>query len=119
MRCYGAHAYVACCAMCGAAAESILLAVAIERRSEPDVLKMYQGMGGRGRVEKLIVGQLPEQLRIEFLGFTTLVKYWRDEAAHGRASRTGDDEAYTSLALLLRFAKYVSDHWTELTSRGA
>ena len=29
VRCYGAHAYLACCAMCGAAAESILLALAI------------------------------------------------------------------------------------------
>lgn len=26
IRCYGAHAYLACCAMCGAAAESVLLA---------------------------------------------------------------------------------------------
>src|SRR5262249_35556513 len=31
LRCYGAHAYLACCAMCGAAAESITLAIAIHK----------------------------------------------------------------------------------------
>ena len=67
----------------------------------------------------MVVGTLTEALRREFLGFTTLIKYWRDEAAHGKASQIGDNEAYTSLALLLRFAQFVNDHWSELTSRGA
>ncbi len=30
VRCYGAHAYLACCAMCGAASESILLATPLQ-----------------------------------------------------------------------------------------
>src|SRR5262245_10557800 len=30
VRCYGAHAYLACCALCGAEAESLLLAAAIK-----------------------------------------------------------------------------------------
>jgi hypothetical protein len=41
VRCYGAHAYLAWCAMCGASAESILLAAAIAKRGEQQVLKTY------------------------------------------------------------------------------
>lgn len=119
IRCYGAHAYLACCAMCGAAAESVLLATAIAKRSESEVLKAYHSSNGRIRVEQMVVGQLTEPLRREFMGFTTLLKYWRDEASHGKASHIGDNEAYTSLAMLLRFAQFVGDHWVELTSRGA
>ena len=44
-----------------------------------------------------------------------LLKYWREEASHGRPSGITDDEAYTSLALLLRLAKYVDEHWDLLT----
>jgi len=44
----------------------------------------------------------------------TGIKYWRDEAAHGKASNIGDNEAYTSLALLLRFAGFVNEHWQDL-----
>lgn len=117
IRCYGAHAYLACCAMCGAAAESVLLATASSKKSEVDVFKLYTSGSGRGRVEKLVIGQAPEQIRREFLGFTLLLKYWRDEAAHGRASSIKDNEAYTSLALLLRFAGFVHEHWKVLTAR--
>lgn len=67
----------------------------------------------------MVVGQLSEQLRREFLGFTTLLKYWRDEASHGKASQIADNEAYTSLALLLRFSQFVGDHWPDITRRGA
>lgn len=108
---------LACCAMCGAAAESVLLATAIAKRSKVEVVKAYHSSNGRSRVEQMVVGQLPEALRREFMGFTTLLKYWRDEASHGKPSQIGDNEAYTSLAMMLRFSHFVSDHWTELTSR--
>jgi len=116
VRCYGAHAYLACCAMCGAAAESILLATAIAKvGSEPEVLKKYLASGGRRSVEQIVVGQAPDNLRREFLGLTSLLKYWRDAAAHGVASSISDNEAYTSLALLLRYASVVDEKWQELT----
>lgn len=79
VRCYGAHCYLACCAMCGAAAESILLAIAIKKETEEEVLKKYSSAGGRGRIEKLVLGQAREQarerLRTEFRGFLVLLKY--------------------------------------------
>ena len=57
IRCYGAHAYLACCAMCGAATESILLATAIAKSDEQTVLKEYATSGGRRRVENRILGK--------------------------------------------------------------
>lgn len=117
VRCYGANAYVACCAMCGAAAESIILALAIAKTSDSGrVLEMYESAGGRGRVEALILSQRPQQVQTEFRSSADLLKYWRDSAAHGRRSNITDNEAYTSLGLLLRFAQFANDRWDELTA---
>ena len=114
IRCYGAHAYLACCTMCGAAAESILLAAAIAKENAADVFEIYNGSGGRRRIEKLILGQARQEMREECMGYLTLLKYWRDQAAHGKMSGVTDNEAYTSLALLLRLAIFVEDNWEPL-----
>jgi hypothetical protein len=116
IRCYGAHAYLACCAMCGAAAESILLSIAIVKTGdEPAVLKEYRAANGRAKIETLILGKARQQLQIGLRGFTEPLKYWRDESAHGLASKLNDEHAYTSLAMLLRFAQFSTDNWQELT----
>jgi hypothetical protein len=117
IRCYGAHAYLACCAMCGAAAESILLATAVAQQGESAV-EAYLSSKGRSRLEASLLGQVSDQTRREFLGFTALIKYWRDAAAHGAPANLSDNEAYTSLAMLLRFAQFATDHWDELVKRG-
>lgn len=115
IRCYGAHAYLACCAMCGAAAESIVLSLAIAKTGDEEkILKEYASAGGRLKLENLIIGKSKSRIKDEYSVHATLLKYWRDESAHGRASKIGDNEAYTSLALLLRFAMFVSDKWDEL-----
>src|SRR5262249_44952148 len=117
-KCYGANAFLACCAMCGASAESIILAIAIARDGDPAaVLKAYLATGGRGRIEAKITSPLPKQMQEEYKGYTTLLKYWRDNAAHGAASRISDNEAFTSLALLLRFAMFADGRWDELTAK--
>jgi len=116
VRCYGAHAYLACCAMCGAAAESILLAAAITKRGEEPVLKKYASAMGRSRVQTDLLAHVPEALRKEFNNMSILLKYWRDEAAHGKPSRIADNEAFTSLGLLLRLAKLVEENWESLVS---
>jgi len=116
IRCYGAHAYLACCAMCGAAAESILIATAIAKSSDENkILKEYLSSNGRRKVENIVLGKVKEQLRDEYRGFTMLIKYWRDAAAHGAQTNITDNEAYTALALLLRFALFANDNWEELT----
>jgi hypothetical protein len=116
VRCYGAHAYLACCTMCGAAAESILLGTAISKTNEATVLPLYNRSSGRRQVENLILGQVRQELREEYKGYMNLLKYWRDQASHGKAANISDNEAYTSIALLLRFALFVNDNWPELTS---
>lgn len=103
--------------MCGAAAESVLLAVAFMKMDKEKVLHIYRTANGRAKVENLIIGQAREQLQKEFRGYLILLKYWRDEASHGHASGITDDEAYTSLAILLRFAHYVNDRWSELVKK--
>lgn len=116
LRCYNAQAYVACCAMCGAAAESIVLSIAVKKTGdEGEILKTYSSAGGRGRIENLIIGKKDKSIQDEFRGYLILLKYWRDIAAHGRVSEIKDPEAYTSLALLLRFAQFANDRWDELT----
>jgi len=116
IRCYGTNAYLGCCAMCGAAAESILLSLAIARDGDKDnIEKMYLASGGRGRIEKLILGTQAENIKSECRGYLSLLKYWRDLSAHGRASGITDSEACTSLAFLLRFAQFASERWGELT----
>lgn len=118
IRCYGAHANLACCAMCGAAAESILLATAIAKsKNENDIRKIYCSANGRNKVENFIVGKIKDPLQREYRSHTNLLKYWRDESAHGRVSKINENEAYTSLALLLRFAMLVTDNWEELIKK--
>ena len=117
IRCYNAHAYLACCAMCGAAAESILLALAIAKtKNQAAVEKDYLASGGRGRLERAIVGQQPMQVANDFKGFVGLLKYWRDSASHGMASNIQDQEASTAINLLLRFANFATDRWSVLTA---
>jgi hypothetical protein len=115
IRCYGAHAYLACCAMCGASAESIILAAAIAKeRDEEGILKKYSSANGRRTIETILIGKGRKQIQDDYKAYSTLLKYWRDEAAHGKASNINDNEAYTSLALLLRLAMLINDNWDEL-----
>ncbi len=109
VRCFGAHAFLACCAMCGAAAESILLALACERMTEEKALTIYGSTGGRGRIEIEVLNGTTAGVQRHFKSFTYLLNYWRDEAAHGQASTLGETEAFTSLMLLLRFARFADE----------
>jgi len=114
IRCYGAHAYLACCVMCGAAAESVMLTVACALKGEAEVLKTYNSSQGRSRIENLILGKADQSVQRDFRSFLVLLKYWRDAAGHGTPVAISDSEAYTSLALLLRFSQYVTDRWSDL-----
>jgi hypothetical protein len=114
--CYQAHTYLACCAMCGASAESIMLAIAIAKRGDEEtVLQEYKSASGRSKVERMITGQQPGRIQQEFTLFMSLLKYWRDEAAHGSFSSIDEEEAFTTLILLLRFAQFADDRWEQLT----
>lgn len=117
LRCYRAQAYLACCTMCGASAEAILLKVAIQKSGdEESVHKSYMSGGGRARIENSILGQQNSAVEREFRGYMDLLKYWRDNAPHGSHSVIQESEAFISLTLLLRFAQFVSSRLPELTT---
>ncbi len=117
VRCYFAQAYLACCAMCGASAESIMLRIAIAKSgNEDEILRTYRSANGRSRIESLIVGQAPATLQNQFRNLMDLLKYWRDEAAHGGLSDISEFEANEAMARLLRLAHFANDHWAELTA---
>jgi len=118
LRCYNAQAYLGCCAMCGAAAESILLSLAITKNGNEDAITQdYITRGGRSRIENLIVGQKHRLIQDEFRANLNLLKYWRDVAAHGKIAGIEENEAFTSLAILLRLARFAFERWGELTTK--
>ncbi|MGA3008549.1 MAG: hypothetical protein ABSE59_11730 [Opitutaceae bacterium] len=117
IRCWTAHAYLACCVMCGAAAESILLTLAGSKRTESEVLKVYRATGGRQKVERMALADAPEHVQRTINPGLGLLKYWRDDAAHGHESGITESEAHTSIVLLLRLASAVSDRWPELVPK--
>ena len=115
--CHSARAFLACCAMCGAAAESILLAIAIEKeQDEASVLAKYKASSGRRAIEKIIFDGKRDGFIAPFKSGLELLKHWRDESAHGTATGYDDVEATVALNHLLRFAQHVEDKWTELTA---
>jgi hypothetical protein len=118
VKCYNAQTYLACCAICGAAAESILLAVAINRRGDAaSVLRDYRAGGGRTRVERSLLGQVGEPVSLRFHMFMDLLNYWRDDSSHGVATTIDEPEAFDALSRLMRFAHFVNDQWAALTGK--
>jgi hypothetical protein len=115
-RCYQAHAYYGCCAMCGAAAESVLIALAVAKTGDEErVLRDYNTASGRSKLERLLTGQRSEQVRQSFTTYADLIKYWRDSAAHGASVVIGEEEAFTALMILLRLAQFADSRWEELS----
>lgn len=54
-------------------------------------------------------------MQASFDSYLQLLNYWRDESAHGVARSIGEEEAFTSLALLLRFANLADREWDTFT----
>jgi hypothetical protein len=116
VRCHRFGAYLGCCAMCGAAAESILLAVATAKSgNEGTVLATYRSTSGRRRVVDSVIGQARSMIAEPFRSATGLLSFWRDDAAHGLASEISEIEAHEALARFLRFAQFATDNWDQLT----
>ena len=114
--CYVAQKFLACCAMCGSAAESILVAIGIEKeKDETKVLADYLASGGRLKLENMVFGQQTKVVREKYKNFVGLLNTWRDSAAHGHAIGISEREAHTALVLLLQLAGFVESHWADLT----
>jgi hypothetical protein len=115
--CHSFGANLAACAMCGAAAESIVLSVAVGKSGdEAAVLKVYFTAQGRKRTIDAVLHGVRIGIAEPFKAATSLLSYWRDEAAHGTSSQISEIEAHTALGRLVRFAQFVCDSWIELTA---
>ena len=114
--CHRFDAYLGCCAMCGAAAESILLAVAIAQSGdEATTFALYRVANGRRKVIDRVVGQARPAIADPFRSATGLLSFWRDDAAHGLASTISEIVAHEALARLMRFAEFAAENWDDLT----
>jgi hypothetical protein len=117
IRCRNAEAWLACCAMVGAAAESVLLAIAITKEGDAErVLRVYRGNRGRQAVLNMIVGQADAQRRNTLTTFAGIVSLWRDDAAHGQASPIDTSNADEALRQLLHMCQWVAREWDNLTA---
>ena len=98
VRTYRTSNYLASCVMSGAAAESILLAVAIAKvKNEAKVLALYKASGGRARVTGLITSSLAAGLVSQFTTALQVLHYWRDDPGHGTMTTISEIEAHASL----------------------
>jgi hypothetical protein len=115
--CHQTGNYLACCAMCGAAAESAILRAAITKLgNENMVLDEYVKPTGRRRIVELIFGPVPSKLEERFISSAfSLLTHWRDETAHGQVSTVSEVEAYHSLTALVRFAQFLRSNWDSVT----
>lgn len=117
LRSYRSQNYLACCAMCGAAAESITLALAIAKKgNEQEMLKMYGSSGGRSKIENFLIANQDGHITRNLPNYTTLLNDWRDISAHGDTPIVGEEEAFTALLLLLRYAKFAEERWDRIVS---
>ena len=115
VRTYRTGNYLSACAMVGAAAESILLAVAIAKKgNEADVLKMYSG--GRNRVTTYVTGKSTPSIGRQFQAALHILHFWRDDASHGVHTTISEVEAHAALSELIRLAQFASDNWDDLTA---
>lgn len=107
VRCYNAHAYLACCAMAGAAAETILVTVSdtllITRTKNEPITKTREKI-----ISKSVTG-----IKERLIAYSDIVKYWRDEGMHHENWETRSEKAYISLAMLLRLAMFAREQWFE------
>jgi hypothetical protein len=103
--------------MVGAAAESVLLAIAIEKENDEDaVLRTYRSARGRQAVLNMIVGRATAPMRNTLTTFAGIVSLWRDDAAHGQASPIDTSNADEALRQLLHMCQWVDREWDNLTA---
>lgn len=114
--CYRSMNYFAACAMAGAACESILIALAVEKmKDEAKVLRIYLGRDGRRLLINSITDGIKPSLKQAIQTATNILSYWRDTAAHGYATEISEFAAHDALSRLLRFTQFVDANWQELT----
>jgi hypothetical protein len=104
--------WLAACVMAGAAAESILIALAVAKSGEEErILVTYNGPSGRKRTTKLVLDGVGASLQQQLEDALFVLHYWRDSASHGVATEITEIQAHASLMQLLRLAQFADKHW--------
>lgn len=107
---YRTRNYLASCAMSGAAAEAVLLAIGFAKLGENEALRKYRRPQGRTELLKAIT---PDS---QFSSALSIMSYWRDEAAHGRTSDIGELNAWAALTQLLQLTQFSEKNWSRLVA---
>jgi len=117
VRTYRTGNYLAACFMSGAAAESILLALATTKvGDEAKVLVEYNTTGGGRRVTKRVSSNVSPGIARQLETSLQPFGHWLDSAGHATMTTVSEVEAHIGLTDLLRLAQFVHDHWAELTA---
>lgn len=114
--CYRMNAFLASCALYGAAAESVLLAVGSKRLGEDKSLRIYRRARGRSELAKAVFGGLPEGVSRELVGYLGVISHWRDASAHGADPGANEAEAFLAWTFLVRLGTRVLDNWQKFTT---
>jgi hypothetical protein len=116
--CYHTANYLAGCVLSGAAAESILLAIAIAKLGdEQKVVAEYRTASGRRKITDRILGNVTKPIADQFRTGLNIIGFWRDEAGHGLRSTISEIEAHGALLQLIRLPQFSDDNWRTITSR--
>jgi hypothetical protein len=119
---YQARTFISCCSMCGAAAEAIVLALAIEKSQDREQTRAEYYTGhGRSRIINKVFGGLTDGAKAQYRAGIDLVNAYRDECSHGDDTDIDKDSdtARTMLDTLMRFARLCHQHWDNLTGKGS
>ena len=110
--------YLSTCTMCGAAAESIMLklAIAIQPSKETEILKEYASVSGTKKIIDRLFGQMGNKHKIAHSTFNDLLKYRRDNSGHGQYIKISEFDAYDSLSRLIRLSEFIKDNFSEILS---
>lgn len=109
---HGAGAHLACCAMCGAAAETVLLALAIALGGPVEaVMNEYRASSGRRALMRRIRNGLPSTASSQIESYAKPLDYWRDAASHGLPARVLSGTAFQNLQLVRQLANFVAELW--------
>lgn len=112
---YRSQSWLAACVMSGAAAESILLAVAVAKtKDEATALATYNSAKGRAKITRQAVEGVSPSIKQTFEAALGVLQYWRDDATQGVMSEFGETEAHESLSRLLGLAQFVDKNWSKL-----
>lgn len=116
IKCRDASAWLASCVMSGAAAEAVLLSIAVAKNgTEEEVLNTYKRANGRRAILNMIIGDAARHRREQLTAFTGIISVWRDEAGHGAATQISTANADEALRQLLHMCQWAVREWDALT----